>query len=99
MFPIKPLNDRLIVQRLKNKQKVGDLFIPDNAKEKPQLGQVLATGVDVKHIHLDSLVMFGKYSGSEIKIDNTEYLIMKEDEVIGIIVDKKLAEQYETEGA
>ncbi|MGC2237698.1 MAG: co-chaperone GroES [Pyrinomonadaceae bacterium] len=93
---IKPLHDRVIVRRLEDNtnQTAGGLFIPDSAKEKPQEGEVIAAGagkykedgsrqtLDVKE---GDRVLFGKYSGSEIKIDGEELLIMREDEILGII--------------
>lgn len=93
---IKPLHDRVIVRRLDDtsNQTAGGLFIPDSAKEKPQEGEVIAAGdgkykengerqaLDVK---TGDRVLFGKYSGSEIKIDGEELLIMREDEILGII--------------
>jgi chaperonin GroES len=92
---IKPLHDRLIIQRLKEgEQKVGGIIIPDTAKEKPQQGKVIAAGSgrtkdDGKRIPLDvtagDTILFGKYSGQEIKLDGEEYLIMKEDEVLAIV--------------
>ena len=92
---VRPLHDRVIVQRLdEGEQKVGGIIIPDTAKEKPQQGKVIAAGSgkvsdDGKRTPLDvksgDLILFGKYSGQEIKLDGEEYLIMKEDEVLGII--------------
>ena len=92
---IRPLYDRLVVKRIEQQeQKVGGLFIPDSAKEKPQEGEVVAVGegkykedgtrqsLDVK---AGDRVLFGKYSGSEIKIDGEEFLIMREDEILGIL--------------
>jgi chaperonin GroES len=93
---IKPLHDRVIVRRIEDNvnQTAGGLFIPDSAKEKPQEGEVIAAGdgkykengerqpLDVK---AGDRVLFGKYSGSEIKIDGEELLIMREDEILGII--------------
>ena len=93
---IKPLHDRVIVRRIEDNvnQTAGGLFIPDTAKEKPQEGEVIAAGegkykedgtrqtLDVK---AGDRVLFGKYSGSEIKLDGEEYLIMREDEILGII--------------
>jgi len=94
---VKPLHDRIIVQRLdEGEQKIGGIIIPDSAKEKPMQGKVLAVGdgritEDGKRIPLDvrpgNLILFGKYSGQEIKLDGTEYLIVKEDEVLAIIDD------------
>jgi len=92
---VRPLHDRIIIQRIEEgEQKVGGIIIPDSAKEKPQQGKVIAAGIgkvkddgtrqqpDVK---AGDLILFGKYSGQEIKIDGEDYLIMKEDEVLGVI--------------
>ena len=91
---VRPLHDRIIVQRLEESaQRVGAIIIPDSAKEKPQQGKVLAAGLgksneDGKRVPLDvkagDTILFGKYSGQEIKLDGVEYLIMKEDEVLAI---------------
>ena len=92
---VRPLHDRIIVQRIdEGEQKVGGIIIPDTAKEKPQQGKVIAAGTgkakdDGKRIPLDvkagDLILFGKYSGQEIKLDGEEYLIMREDEVLAVI--------------
>ena len=92
---VRPLHDRLIVQRLdEGEQKIGGIIIPDTAKEKPQQGKVIAAGSgktkdDGKRIPLDvragDKILFGKYSGQEIKLDGEEYLIMREDEVLAVI--------------
>ncbi len=95
---IKPLQDRVIIKRIEEESKTaGGLYIPDTAKEKPQQGKVLAVGPGKV---LDSgarlemtvkdgdLVLFGKYSGSEVKIDGEEVLIMREDDILGIISKK-----------
>jgi chaperonin GroES len=92
---IRPLYDRIVVKRIETQeQKVGGLFIPDSAKEKPQEGEVVAVGKgkrleDGKVVPLDvevgDRILFGKYSGSDIKLDNEEYLIMREEEVLGIL--------------
>jgi chaperonin GroES len=92
---IKPLHDRVIVRRIEEGEQVrGGIIIPDTAKEKPQEGEVIAVGegkykedgsrqtLDVK---VGDRVLFGKYSGSEIKIDNEELMMMREDEILGII--------------
>ncbi len=93
---IKPLHDRVIIRRIEDNvnQTAGGLFIPDTAKEKPQEGEVIAAGegkykedgtrqtLDVK---AGDRVLFGKYSGSEIKLDGEEFIIMREDEILGII--------------
>ena len=92
---IRPLHDRVIVQRIEEgEQKVGGIIIPDTAKEKPQQGKVIAVGKgkvekDGKITPLDvkegDTILFGKYSGQEIKLDGLEYLIMKEDEVLAAV--------------
>ena len=92
---LRPLHDRIIVQRLEEgEQKVGGIIIPDTAKEKPQQGKVIAVGNgkakdDGKRLPLDvksgDTILFGKYSGQEIKLDGEEYLIMREDEVLGVV--------------
>lgn len=92
---VRPLHDRLIIQRLaEGEQTVGSIIVPDSVKEKPQRGKVIATGQgkvrddgsrqppDVKD---GETILFGKYSGQDIKIDGTDYLIMREDEVLAIL--------------
>ena len=92
---IKPLNDRVLVLRIDEEEKTsGGIIIPDTAKEKPQEGKVVAAGpgkldengkrvpLDVKK---DDRVLFGKYAGTEIKIDGVEHIIMKEDDILGIM--------------
>ena len=95
---VRPLHDRIIVKRIEEgEQKIGGIIIPDTAKEKPQQGKVIAAGNgktkdDGKRQPLDvkagDLILFGKYSGQEIKIDGDEYLIMREDEVLAILESK-----------
>jgi chaperonin GroES len=92
---VRPLHDRIIVQRIEEgEQKIGGIIIPDTAKEKPQQGKVIAAGAgkvkeDGKRVPLDvkagDLILFGKYSGQEIKLDGEEFLIMREDEVLAVI--------------
>jgi chaperonin GroES len=93
---IRPLYDRILVKRIENEAEKtsGGLYIPDSAKEKPQEGEVVAVGKgkrldDGKIVPLDvkagDRILFGKYSGSEIKLDGNEYMIMREDEVLGIL--------------
>lgn len=92
---IRPLQDRILVKRLEEEETTkGGIIIPDTAKEKPSEGLVIAVGKgkvseDGKHLPLDvkknDRILFGKYSGSEIKIEDEEYLIMREDDVLGII--------------
>ena len=93
---IRPLYDRIVVKRIEDstEKMASGLFIPDSAKEKPQEGEVIAVGQgkradDGKLIALDvkagDRILFGKYSGSEIKLDGNEYLIMREDEVLGVL--------------
>jgi chaperonin GroES len=92
---VKPLHDRILIKRVEEKETVkGGIIIPDTAKEKPQEGEVIAVGggkktEEGKVIPLDvkagDRILFGKYSGTEIKIDDVEYLIIREDEVLGIL--------------
>ena len=92
---IRPLHDRIVVKRIEDKETLQNgLYIPDAAKEKPQEAEVVAVGKgkrleDGKVIPLDvqvgDRILFGKYSGSDIKINGNEYLIMREDEVLGIL--------------
>ncbi|MBI4766031.1 MAG: co-chaperone GroES [Deltaproteobacteria bacterium] len=92
---IRPLHDRVIVQRLEEEEKTkGGIIIPDTAKEKPQEGKVIAVGpgkvlengtktpLDVK---VGDKILFGKYSGTEIKIEGEEFLMMREDDILGVI--------------
>ena len=92
---IRPLHDRLVVERLEEREvKKGGIIIPDTAKEKPQEGKVIAVGNgkigdDGKRISLDvkggDKILFGKYSGSEVKLDDKEYLILREEDVLAIL--------------
>jgi chaperonin GroES len=102
---VRPLHDRILVQRLEEgEQQVGGIIIPDSAKEKPQRGTVVAAGAgkvndEGKHVAMDvktgDTVLFGKYSGQDIKFDGVDYLMMKEDDVLAIdagvaaVADKK----------
>jgi chaperonin GroES len=92
---VRPLHDRLIIRRIEEKETVkGGIIIPDSAKEKPQEGEVIAVGngklldngskvpLDVK---AGDKILFGKYSGTDIKIDGEEYLILREDEVLAVV--------------
>ena len=92
---IRPLQDRVLVQRVEEEERTkGGIIIPDTAKEKPQEGKVVAVGKgkvgdDGKVTPLDvkagDKILFGKYSGSEIKLDGTEYLIMREEDILGVL--------------
>ena len=92
---VRPLHDRIIVQRIEEgEQKVGGIIIPDTAKEKPQQGKVIAVGAgkqkdDGKRLALDvkegDTILFGKYSGQEVRVDGEDYLIMKEEDVLGVL--------------
>ena len=92
---IRPLHDRVVVKRIEQQeQKQGSLYIPDSAKEKPQEGEVVAVGkgkrsddgkVHALDVQAGDRILFGKYSGSDIKMDGEEYLIMREDEILGIL--------------
>jgi len=92
---VKPLNDRVLVSRIEGEEKtVGGIIIPDTAKEKPQEGKVIAVGPGKVNengerspmaVKAGDRILFGKYSGSEIKIDGGEHLIMREDDILGIM--------------
>ena len=82
----KPLGDRVFVKFLEEMEKTaGGLYIPDAAKEKPQRGSVEAIGKDVTEIKVGDVILFDKYSGSKIKVDDVDYLIVKEEEILGIL--------------
>ena len=92
---VRPLHDRIIVERIEEgEQQVGGIIIPDTAKEKPQQGKVIAVGngkikddgtVTPLDVKAGDTVLFGKYSGQEIKLEGDEFLIMREDEILGVI--------------
>ncbi|GAK50202.1 co-chaperonin GroES, HSP10 [Candidatus Moduliflexus flocculans] len=93
---IRPLQDRILVKRLEpaDKKTAGGIIIPDTAKEKPQEGEVIAVGpgkagkdgnVLPMGVKAGDKVLFGKYSGNEVKIDDVEYIIMREDDILGIL--------------
>ncbi len=92
---VRPLHDRLIIERIEEgEQQVGGIIIPDTAKEKPQQGKVIAVGngkikedggVTPLDVKAGNIVLFGKYSGQEIKLDGEEVVIMREDEILGIV--------------
>ena len=96
---VRPLNDRIIIERIdEGEQKVGGIIIPDTAKEKPMQGKVIAVGkgrvekdgkVTPLDVKADDVVLFGKYAGQEIKVDGNDYLIIREEEVLGVIEDYK----------
>ena len=96
---IRPLYDRIVVKRVETETEKtsGGLYIPDSAKEKPQEGEVVSVGKgkrleDGKIVPLDvqsgDRILFGKYSGSEIKLDGEDYMIMREDEILGILTEQ-----------
>ena len=95
MASIRPLHDRVIIRRIEEGEQIrGGIIIPDSAKEKPQEGEVIAVGrgkrkdsgeYEALDVQEGDRVLFGKYSGTEIKLDGEEYLIMREDEILGII--------------
>jgi chaperonin GroES len=95
---IRPLHDRVVVKRLEEEEEKtsGGLFIPDSAKEKPQKGEVVAAGDGKKNedgkvspldVKVGDKILFGKYSGNEIKVDGEECLIMREDEILAVLED------------
>jgi len=95
---IRPLHDRILIKRIEEQETVrGGIIIPDTAKEKPQEGEVIAVGngkilENGQRVPLDvkagDRILFGKYAGSEIKIEGEEYLILREDEVLGVLEGK-----------
>jgi len=101
---IRPLYDRVVVKRLEEKESAmqGGLYIPDSAKEKPQEGEVAAVGKGKRlengtlvalDVHVGDRILFGKYSGNDIKLDGEEYMIMREDEILGILNKKRVAKK------
>lgn len=92
---LRPLHDRIIVKRLEGEEKTaGGLFIPDTAKEKPQKGEVIAVGNGKKNdegksspldVKVGDSILFGKYAGTEVKLDGDEFLMMREDDVLAVI--------------
>ena len=94
---IKPLGDRVLVKRIKEEDKTkGGIIIPDTAKEKPQEGRVMAVGkgkvaengkLITPEVKAGDKILFGKYSGSEIKLDGDEHIVLREDDILGIITD------------
>jgi chaperonin GroES len=93
---IRPLHDRVVVKRIEEQETVrGGIIIPDSAKEKPQEGEVVAVGngkrsekdgaLQALDVKVGDRILFGKYSGSDIKVDGEEYMIMREDEILGIL--------------
>ena len=101
---IRPLYDRVVVRRVEDKDAAmqGGLFIPDSAKEKPQEGEVVAIGKGKRledgtlvalDVQVGDRILFGKYSGSDIKLDGEEYMIMREDEVLGIFDKQRVVEK------
>ena len=95
---VRPLHDRVIIERIEEtEQRIGAILIPDSAKEKPQQGKILAAGkgriekdgrVTPLDVKAGDTILFGKYAGQEIKIDGNEYLIMREEELLGVIETK-----------
>jgi len=96
---IRPLYDRIVVKRIEQKEQMqGGLYIPDSAKEKPQEGEVVSVGKGKRQekdgnivpldVQVGDRILFGKYSGSDIKLDGEEYLIMREDDVLGVLEGK-----------
>lgn len=84
---IKPLKDRVVVKYSSEEleKTPGGIYVPDVAKEKPQKGVVIEVGSEVKEVKVGDTVLFDKYAGSKIKVDDIEYLIIKEEEILGII--------------
>jgi chaperonin GroES len=95
LMDIRPLHDRVVVKRIEESESMqGGLYIPDSAKEKPQQGEVVAVGkgkrsddgkLNPLDVEVGDKILFGKYSGNDIKLDGNEYLIMREDEILGVL--------------
>ncbi len=95
MVKLRPLHDRVLVKRLEEKEvKKGGIIIPDTAKEKPQEGEVIAVGpgkvtgdgkLQTMAVKVGDKILFGKWSGNEVKLNDEEYMIMKEDDILGIL--------------
>ena len=95
MVRLRPLHDRVLVKRLEEKEvKKGGIIIPDTAKEKPQEGEIIAVGpgkvtedgkLQAMSVKVGDKILFGKYSGSEVKLGDEEYLIMREDDILGVL--------------
>jgi chaperonin GroES len=95
MLKIRPLHDRVIVKRLEEERKsAGGIVIPDNAAEKPDQGEVIAVGPGKRNdegkrealdVKVGDRILFGKYSGSTVKIEGTEYLVMREEDIMGVV--------------
>lgn len=84
--PITPLGDRVVAVREQVAEKTASgLFLPDNAKEKPVMAKVIATGKDTTSVKIDDKILYKEYSTTEIKIDGTEYLIVKEEDILGTV--------------
>ncbi|HJZ67601.1 MAG TPA: co-chaperone GroES [Blastocatellia bacterium] len=106
MSSIRPLQDRVIIRRIEEQEQIrGGIIIPDTAREKPQEGEVIAVGAGKKldsgeRVALDvkegDRVLFGKYAGTEVKLDDQEYLIMREDDILGVI--ERAAESSKAKG-
>lgn len=83
---LKPLKDRVYISYSEEPEKTaGGLYVPDNAKEKPQQGKVEAIGSEVKEVKVGDTVLFDKYSGSKVKVADKEHLIIKEEDILGIV--------------
>lgn len=109
MVKVRPLGDRILVKRLEEEEVMkGGIIIPDTAKEKPQRGEVIAVGLgrldeEGKRVPLDvkegDSILFGKYAGNEVTIDEDEYLIMREDDVLAIVEEDKRSTKTEKKKA
>lgn len=108
MANIRPLHDRILIKRIEEQEQVrGGIIIPDTAKEKPQEGEVIAVGEGKKRdngerVPLDvkegDRVLFGKYAGTEVKLDDEEYLIMREEDILGVIERAAASETSKAKG-
>jgi chaperonin GroES len=86
LMKFRPLKERVFVSYSEEGEKTaGGIYIPDSAKEKPQKGKVEAVGSEVKELKVGNIILFDKYSGSKVNIDGTDYLIVKEEDILGIV--------------
>lgn len=84
--PIKPLGDRVVAVREQAAEKTASgLYLPDNAKEKPVFAKVVAIGADVAHVSVNDRIIYKEYSTTELKIDGSEYLVVKEEDILGTV--------------
>jgi chaperonin GroES len=86
VMKLKPLKDRVLVKYAEEEERTkGGIYVPDTAKEKPQKGEVVAVGSEVKEVKKGNTVLFDKYSGSKVQVDDQDYLVIKEEDILAIV--------------